>query len=99
MEYEMKDEITMQDIDRLAELSALNFSAEDKAEMMTEISNIIKMLNDCDKVDTSDYVYDNLLDLGDLRNDTIGESLTNSEALINAPKQRKGYFNVPKVVE
>lgn len=95
----MKEEITIKDIDRLAELSAFTFTDTEKQEMVEEVSGIIKMLNDCDKVETGEYIYDNLLDLDDLREDEIGDSLSNEEALKNAPKQRKGYFNVPKVVE
>lgn len=95
----MKEEITIKDIDRLAELSAFTFTDAEKQEMVEEVSGIIKMLNDCDKVETGEYIYDNLLDLDDLREDEIGDSLSNEEALKNAPKQRKGYFNVPKVVE
>ena len=47
----------------------------------------------------NDFVYDNTIKLSELREDVVKESMTNEEALINAPKQRRGQFNVPRVVE
>lgn len=94
-----EDEITISEIDRLAELSALSFTEEEKKSLIGEVSNIIKMLNECGKVETSSMKYDNTHTLEELREDIVGESLSNEEALMNAPRQRKGYYNVPKVVE
>ena len=94
-----KEDITVQDIDRLANLSALEFTDEEKESLISEVSGIVKMLNQCDNVEVTEYEFDNTIALADLREDEVGESLTNEEALINAPKQRKGYYNVPRVVE
>lgn len=94
-----KEKITIEEIDRLAELSALEFSEEEKKGLVFQVENILSMLNACQSVDTDKVEYENVHKISDLREDEIGESLPVDEALLNAPKQRKGYFNVPKVVE
>lgn len=95
----MKQEITISEIERLEQLSALKFSMEEKKNLIKEVNDIIKMLNKCDKVNTDIITQDNTILLDDLREDEAGPSLSNAQALMNAPKQRKGHFNVPKVVE
>jgi len=94
-----KEDITVKEVERLAELSALDFTDSEKKSMIKEISGIIKMLNECDTIEANDFEFDNTIDLCDLREDVAKDSITNELALINAPKQRKGQFNVPRVVE
>ena len=94
-----KEDITIKEIERLAELSALDFTEAEKKSMIKEVSGIIKMLNECDKIEANDYEFDNTINLCDLREDEAKESMPNELALLNAPKQRKGQFNVPRVVE
>lgn len=94
-----KEDITIKEIERLAELSALDFTDKEKKSMIKEVSGIIKMLNECDSIEANDYEYDNTIMLEDLREDEAKDSMSNADALLNAPKQRKGQFNVPLVVE
>ena len=92
-------DLTVKEIDRLAELSALEFTEEEKQGMIKEVSGIITMLNECDTIEANEFEFDNKIDLSDLREDEDKPSMSNEKALINAPKQRKGQFNVPLVVE
>ena len=94
-----REDVTIKEIERLAELSTLDFTEQEKKAMIKEVSGIIKMLNECDTIEANDYEFDNTIDLCDLREDEAKESITNELALTNAPKQRKGQFNVPMVVE
>lgn len=94
-----KEKITIEKIDRLAELSALSFTDKEKKNLITQVEGILDMLNACGQVETTPIEHENTLSLDSLRSDECGQSMSSHEALRNAPKQRKGYFNVPKVVE
>lgn len=99
MVIKMKTEITIEDIDKLSHLSALEFTDEEKSRLITQMSDVVGMLNVCAGIDTSSVKYSNIVDLEDLREDEVEVGLSNEKALLNAPKARKGFFNVPRVVE
>ncbi len=95
----MKD-IDIKDIQHLAELSSLTFTQEEMENFVPEFNNILNMINQINQADNNEeYVFTNAVDIQDLREDIVGESISQEQALINAPKQRKGCFNVPRVVE
>ena len=95
----MKD-IDIKDIKHLAELSALEFSDEELLQFVPEFNNILSMINEINQVNVdSGLVINNAVDVSDLRADEVQESMPQDLALINAPKQRKGCFNVPRVVD
>ena len=94
-----KEKITIAEIDRLASLSELEFTTEEKKILVKEVSNVIDLLNDCAKVSTSEVVSDNIQGLSSLREDEVDSRLDMEDVLLNAPKSHEGYFVVPKVVE
>ena len=96
----MKEAITRKDIDRLANLSQLYLSEEEKDNIIGEVSGIIEMLNGCDEVETSDDIlYANTVDISDLREDEIRESFSRDIMLNSARGVSDGYIVSPKVVE
>ena len=96
----MSKKLTIEDIKHLADLSALNFSDEELANFLPEFNNILEMINQIESFEVDgEYVFDNIVDITELREDEVKPSMAQEKALINAPKQRKGCFNVPKVVE
>lgn len=93
-------EISSEEIMHLASLSALEFSEKEAKEFSKEFNNILKFV---DKIASAklekDDIFASAVLISELREDDVKESYTREEILTNAPKQRKGYFVVPKVVE
>ncbi len=85
--------------ERLCELSALSFEKDEKEKLKTDIQNIVTMLGKCAQIDTDDELPNCCQTIDELRQDSVTKSLPNDKVLLNAPKARKGYFNVPKVVD
>lgn len=96
----MSKKLTLKDVRHLAELSALSFTDEELEAFLPDFNNILDMIDSIGDFETAkEYVFDNIVPVESLREDVASESMTNEKALLNAPKQRKGCFNVPRVVE
>lgn len=94
------EQITIKDVEHLADLSALEFSDDEKKEFVHDLNNILDMVNQIQAADDGgEFVYNRSHKLSDLREDKIKESMAQEKILENAPKQRRGSFNVPLVVE
>ena len=92
--------ITIKEVEHLASLSALMFSTEEKEKFVKDLTNILDMVNKLQTAETgNDFVFNKSHKLSELREDIFKESLSQEEVLKNAPKQRRGCFNVPLVVE
>ncbi|MDD2227052.1 MAG: Asp-tRNA(Asn)/Glu-tRNA(Gln) amidotransferase subunit GatC [Clostridia bacterium] len=92
--------ITLNDVDYLANLSALEFTEDEKKQFLTDFNNILEMVNKLQNQKTDNIeVYNKSHSLNDLREDEIEQSLSQKKVLENAPKQRRGCFNVPLIVE
>ena len=95
----MKETITINEIDKLCDLSKLEFSDEDKQILLKEVSGIIEMLNQCDGVE---IVNSNTLatqNLRHLREDEVGQEMETDDVFAATRHANNGYFVVPKVVE
>ena len=95
----MEEKITIETIDKLADLSKLSFNDEEKQVLLGQVNDIITMLKDCDDVTVADSENVRTQRLRDLRDDEVVESMDISDALRNAPNAHNGYFVVPKVVD
>ena len=92
--------ITKKDVLHIAKLSKLEFSDEEIEKFTTEMSTIVEYVNTLQGVDTSDIEdQTTVLPLNDLRADEVTPSLSQEDAIKNAPKKRAGGFSVPQVVE
>ncbi|MBR2909053.1 MAG: Asp-tRNA(Asn)/Glu-tRNA(Gln) amidotransferase subunit GatC [Clostridia bacterium] len=92
--------VTSEDIKHLASLSALDFDEEKIEEFKGEFESILGFVDQIanakiEGVDT----FNRSVPVAQLREDEAKESAPVEVLLKNAPKQRKGYFNVPKVVD
>lgn len=88
-------------IDKLAHLSRLEFENEAKEEIkkdLTRILSFVEKLNELntDNVEPLVYMTD---EVNVLRDDEVKQTITQEEALKNAPKHDSDYFRVPRVVE
>ncbi len=92
--------IDRKQIEHLATLSHLKLSEEEFLIMQKDIENILKFVEKIKDVQTDDkWEEEGVVDIEKLREDEIKPSFSSETILKNSPKKRKGYFNVPKVVE
>lgn len=87
-------------IDKLAELSQLEFDDASKNEMIKDLDKILAFVNKLDELDTKNikpliYIND---EVNSLREDEVGQHLNKNAALKNAPEKNSDYFKVPKVL-
>lgn len=87
-------------IDKLAELSKLEFNETDKKEIQKNLGNILDLVEKLQEVNTEGveplvYMNENT-DV--FREDKIVNTTTKEEALKNAPSKDSDYFKVPKVI-
>ena len=88
-------------VEKLARLSKLQFSANEKEAIKKDLHGIIAFVEKLDQLQLEDVKP--LLQVGEsvsvFRNDTIQGSVTREEALKNASNQDSQFFNVPKVIK
>lgn len=90
----------MEDITHLEYLSKLQFSDEERAAFGAEFKNIISFVNEIAELELPDELdVDKAISINDLRADEAAASISQAEALQNAPKQKDGCFVTPLVVD
>ena len=88
-------------IGHLAHLARLEFENESKEEIINDLDKILSFVEKLNELDTENvepliYMTD---EYNVLREDEVVLSITQQEALKNAPQKDSDYFKVPKVVE
>jgi aspartyl-tRNA(Asn)/glutamyl-tRNA(Gln) amidotransferase subunit C len=96
-DMEINDEM----IDKLAGLSRLRFSAEEKTELKSDLRKMLQFVDKLNELDTSGT--DPLLHITDnvsvLRDDIVHSDFTREQALFNASVKDEAFFKVPKVIK
>ena len=87
-------------VEELAHLARLEFNANQKAAIKSDLGKIIDFCNQLKEVDTSNvepliYVND---EYNVFREDIVEQPLSKEKALLNAPSKDSDYFKVPKVI-
>jgi len=93
--------ITEDTVDKIAHLARLEVNAEEKEQLMADMSRILTFMDKLNEVDTSNveplvYMTE---EVNVFRKDEVKELITHEEALQNAPEHDENYFLVPKVIE
>ncbi len=88
-------------VDKLAELSKLEFEAADKEKIKTDLQKILDLVEKLEEVDVTGvepliYMTD---EKNVLRKDKVQGMVSKSDALLNAPQKDSDYFKVPKVIK
>lgn len=88
-------------VDGLAHLARLQFSNDEKSEIMSDLNRMLNFVNKLNEVDTDNvkpliYVNEHA---NFVREDVVHSEITQRDALKNAPKKDSDYFKVPKVVD
>lgn len=88
-------------IDKLANLSMLQFDTAEKERLKSDLEKMIGFIDKLQELDTTGV--EPLMHMSDavnvLRPDVPGEMLSVAEALRNAPHHNGQYFQVPKVIK
>jgi aspartyl-tRNA synthetase len=89
------------DVDKVANLSKLALSAEEKASMRKELGAIIDFANQLGEIDTENVpITAHVVPMQNVfRQDVAGGSFERGSLLENTPSKEDGYIFVPKVVE
>ncbi len=92
--------ISIEDVKRTAQLARLEFSQEELQNMTKEMAAILAYVEKLEELDLDGLPETvHVLQLTNVfREDIVKPGLSNVEALANAPKTKKGYFSVPKVI-
>ena len=88
-------------VDKLAELSKLEFDEQGKQGLQRDLQKILDMVErlkevNVDGVQPLIYMTD---EKNVLRKDEIKDTVSRDEALLNAPQRDSDYFKVPKVLK
>ncbi|MDA8901561.1 Asp-tRNA(Asn)/Glu-tRNA(Gln) amidotransferase subunit GatC [bacterium] len=94
-------EITNETIDKLAELAKLQFKEGDKESIRKDLSKIIAFVDKIDELDTEGVeplIHINR-EVNVLREDEVSETITQVQALKNAPSKDSDYFKIATVLK
>ena len=88
-------------VERLAELSKLEFSEKEKEEMVKDFQKIVHFVDKLKEVETDGveplvYVNEHVTNV--VREDIPGETVSREEALKNAPDKDTNYIKIPNVL-
>ena len=97
----MADKIDIKTVDEIAHLARLEFDETSKPEILNDINRMLSFMDklnelDTDKVEPLIYMTN---ERNVLREDIPETSVTQKEALKNAPKKDSDYFKAPKVID
>jgi aspartyl-tRNA(Asn)/glutamyl-tRNA(Gln) amidotransferase subunit C len=97
----MAQKIDIKTVEEVAHLARLEFSEEGKAEILNDMNRMLAFVDKLNEMDTTNvepliYMTD---ERNVLREDEPKQTITQKEALKNAPKKDSDYFKVPKVIE
>jgi aspartyl-tRNA(Asn)/glutamyl-tRNA(Gln) amidotransferase subunit C len=102
----MTAKVTIEDVERVAELAHLELKPEETSRMLTDLNAILDYVAELNRLDTSGVAP--LAQVGDLGNamgtstiraDKVEPSLNRAVVMSEAPESDQVFFKVPKVIE
>jgi aspartyl-tRNA(Asn)/glutamyl-tRNA(Gln) amidotransferase subunit C len=97
--------LTPQEVSRIAHLARLELSAEEQAQMLTQLNDFFDIVQQMSAVDTRgvEPLYTPLSAVAEvtlrLRDDVVSETVDREANQRSAPAVENGLFLVPKVIE
>lgn len=93
--------ITVKDVQHVAKLARLQLSPEEEATFTEQMNAILQYAEKLNELDTEHVKpTTHVLQVSNvMREDVVRESLSQEEALLNAPEDEDGHFKVPAVLE
>jgi aspartyl-tRNA(Asn)/glutamyl-tRNA(Gln) amidotransferase subunit C len=97
----MAQKIDIKMVDEIAHLARLEFNDSAKGEILNDMNRMLTFVDKLNELNTDNvepliYMTD---EKNVLREDEIKVTITQDEALKNAPKKDSDYFKVPKVID
>jgi len=92
--------ISSKDVEHISWLASIKINDDEKEKFVEQFNSILEYFHQLDEVDTDgvEPTY-RVVDLANVfREDSISKSLTQEQALKNAPKRENGYFKSPRIV-
>jgi len=97
----MAQTIDIKTVDEVAHLARLEFNDEAKTEIINDMNRMLKFVDKLNELDTEGQ--EPLIYMTDavnvMREDEIEQTISQHDALKNAPKKDSDYFKVPKVID
>ena len=92
--------VTLDDLEKIAQLARLKLKEGDKEKFLDQVNQILKYVEKLNEVDTQGVEpLSHSMDLVNvMREDIEKQSLSQKDALANAPLKNDKFFRVPKVV-
>ena len=87
-------------VDRIAQLSKLEFNTEEKVAILNDMNQMLDFIETLQEVDTDNVepLIHMTEDVNVLRADDAKTTISQEEALTNAPSKDSTYFKIPKVL-
>ena len=88
-------------VDKIAELSKLEFNDQEKSAILKDMNKMLEFVDQLKELDT-DHVEPLIhmsSEVNVLREDEVVETISQEEALKNAPSKDSTYFKIPKVLD
>ena len=94
-------EISKDQVERVAKLARLEVSEDEKTTFARQLSSILTHIDQLTALDTTGVESSAavLPTENVFRDDTVRPSLSQEQALANAPDQADGFFRVPKILD
>ncbi|MBA3680118.1 MAG: Asp-tRNA(Asn)/Glu-tRNA(Gln) amidotransferase subunit GatC [Bacteroidetes bacterium] len=97
----MANKIDIKTVDEVAHLARLEFNDASKAEILNDMNRMLAFVDKLSELDTENvapliYMTE---EKNILREDVAEITLTQKDALKNAPKKDSDYFKAPKVID
>lgn len=97
----MANKIDIKTVDEIAHLARLEFSAEEKPGILNDMNRMLTFIDKLNELDTENvspliYMTD---EKNVMRADEPETTISQKEALKNAPRKDSDYFKAPKVIE
>ena len=92
--------VTIKDVEHVASLARLSFSEEEKQRLTSQLNEILEYMEQLNQLDTTKVEpLSQVIELSNaFRPDELKPTLTQEEALKNAPSKTDKFFRVPKVI-
>ncbi|HYL81574.1 MAG TPA: Asp-tRNA(Asn)/Glu-tRNA(Gln) amidotransferase subunit GatC [Candidatus Acidoferrum sp.] len=93
--------ITRKEVEHVARLARLELAEEEKEQMTAQLDSILEYIEKLNELDTAQVEPTTTVIpmVSVMRDDVVRPSLSQDEALANAPDREDVYFRVPRIIE
>ena len=91
--------ITKKNVEHISWLARIKLTEEEKKKFTKQLNSILDYFETLDEVEADVPPTHHVLGLTNVfRDDVVGKSISQEDALANAPKTERGYFKGPRIV-